>query len=74
MISRQKLTQKMTEEEKLIIIVKICSYEKLTKKNIQNNVLDQNSLVVVSYLLMKKAIIQNLDKPRFLFKKIFYNR
>ena len=32
MILRQNLTQKMTEEEKLIIIVKICSYEKLTKK------------------------------------------
>ena len=47
---------------------------KTQQKKYSNNVLDQNTLVVINHLLMKKAIIQNPGEPRFLFNKIFYNR
>ena len=47
----------MTEEEKLII-AKIRSYEKPTKKYLRD-VLEQNTLVVINHLLMTKTTIQN---------------
>ena len=53
----------MTEEEKLII-AKTCSNEKLSKKY-SNDVLEQNTEVVIHYLLMNKAVIQNPVEPTF---------
>ena len=59
----------MTEEEKLVI-VKTCSYEKLMKKLFKQCTWSK-FLGCYQLLLMKKALIQKLEKARFCLTKYF---